>query len=508
MNGLRHDDDDDALLGTAKALPGDRRGALLAAALLLLACVATAPFATVPLAPVPSLVPAYNAAVIVLDVVTAVFLWVLYRDTGEASFLAIACGYVFTPVVILAHALTFPDAFVPGPLIGGEQSTAWLWVVWHGGFPFFVIAYALLARPGGPPGPAAARAGALPFLLTLGAAAGLAAVPVFWGDHLPRLMAGSRYESAATQALLALAWLVHLAGLILLARRTRLKRLIDLWLAVSLLASAIDLMLSALLVTGRYQLGFYAGRVYGLLATAFVLTLLLREAIGLSGRYLRTAAERRAAWRQLRDNEDRLQVLVTELQHRTRNLMAVVRSMADRTLTRSKDLETFRQTFSDRLAALARVQGLLSRLGEGDRVTFDELLRVELAAHGALESPGVRLGGPTGVQLRSNTAQILAMALHELATNASKYGALKQQGAVLNINWALDEGDAPRLRIDWHESGVTMPAADAVPDGGQGRELIERALPYQLKARTRYVLSPDGVQCSIDLPVPMGAFEA
>lgn len=207
---------------------------------------------------------------------------------------------------------------------------------------------------------------------------------------------------------------------------------------------------------------------------------------------------------ELRSLQERQGVLVDELQHRTRNLMGVVRSMADKTARGSADMVDFRARYRDRLESLARVQGLLSRLNQGDRVTFDELIRNELSALDG-EAERVTLQGPAGVRLRSSTVQTLAMALHELATNAVKYGALGQPDARLAITWSLEpdgEGGEPWLRIDWRESGVRMPAAEPGPTGsGQGRELIERALPYQLSARTSYVLGPDGVRCVISMPV-------
>ena len=208
----------------------------------------------------------------------------------------------------------------------------------------------------------------------------------------------------------------------------------------------------------------------------------------------------------LRDLRERQGVLVAELQHRTRNLIGVVRQMAQKTARGSADLDDFRERFRERLDALARVQGLLSRLNEHDRVTFDELIRTELAAHGAEAGPDERvmLDGPAGVRLRSTTVQTLAMALHELATNAVKYGALGQPEARLAINWhmAEEEGDQPWLHVDWRETGVSMPTAmETAQGGGQGRELIERALPYQLAARTTYRLEPDGVHCTIAMPV-------
>jgi two-component sensor histidine kinase len=101
--------------------------------------------------------------------------------------------------------------------------------------------------------------------------------------------------------------------------------------------------------------------------------------------------------------------------------------------------------------------------------------------------------------------QTLARALHELATNAVKYGALGKPQAHLAIRWRMEppnERGRPRLHIDWRESGVVMPAAATHPEGtGHGRELIEQALPYQLDAETTFELGPDGLHCTILLPV-------
>ncbi len=208
----------------------------------------------------------------------------------------------------------------------------------------------------------------------------------------------------------------------------------------------------------------------------------------------------------LRELQERQKVLVGELQHRTRNVIGIVRSIAEKTVRESADLADFRARFTDRLDSLARVQGLLSRLNEHDRVSFDELIEAELSAMDAA-GERVTLVGPVGVRLRSSTVQTLAMALHELATNAVKYGALGQAsaGARLAITWSLEPigpRDQPWLHVDWRESGVQM-ASDGAPPrgGGHGRELIERALPYQLGAKTSYSLGPDGVHCTISMPV-------
>src|SRR5579872_30628 len=215
--------------------------------------------------------------------------------------------------------------------------------------------------------------------------------------------------------------------------------------------------------------------------------------------------ETKRAVEALRDSEERLHVLVGELQHRTRNLIGVIRALADRTLRSSGALEDFKSKFQERLAALGRVQGLLSRVKDNERVTFDELLASELAAQtsGGGDRGRVVLDGPKGVRLRTGTVQTFALALHELTTNAVKYGAFKQPHGRLKVSWRceLGKGGKPWLHVDWKESGVVMPAERRAQGGGQGRELIEQALPYQFGALTRFALEEDGVRCTIALPM-------
>jgi PAS domain S-box-containing protein len=216
--------------------------------------------------------------------------------------------------------------------------------------------------------------------------------------------------------------------------------------------------------------------------------------------------------------QERQAVLVGELQHRTRNLMAVVQSVTLRTIRGSRSLDEFRRNIDARMQALARVQGVLSRRDMGARVTFDTLLREELSAHVALDAKGkgtqVSIAGPSGIPLQSSLVQTFALAIHELATNAVKYGALSTPDGHLAVRWEelRRDGEPPRMRVDWRENGVAnMPDPAAPPrGGGYGRELIERALPYQLGARTRYRFLPDGVHCTIEVDIPdsEGAAEA
>ncbi len=204
----------------------------------------------------------------------------------------------------------------------------------------------------------------------------------------------------------------------------------------------------------------------------------------------------------LREREDRLSVMVAELQHRTRNLISVVGAIADDTIRTSSTFSDFKVNYHDRLDVLGRAQGLLFRRRDGGRVTFDELLDSELAAQSVRREGGgrVTLDGPHGVPLRSGTVQTLAMVIHELTANAVKHGALKQPNGHLTVRWRLEtsaESGKPWLHLDWKESGVAMPGEASA---GRGRELIERALPYQFGARTNFALEADGAHCTISLP--------
>jgi PAS domain S-box-containing protein len=210
----------------------------------------------------------------------------------------------------------------------------------------------------------------------------------------------------------------------------------------------------------------------------------------------------------LRGLKDRQQMLLAELQHRTRNLLAVVQSVASQTLRKSPSLAFFKPVFEDRLRALSRVQTLLARADQGD-VELAEVVRGELAAHGE-EVAGedrVEVSGPR-VVLRATPAQAIGLAVHELATNALKYGALAQPRGRLSIVWRIvGQGGSREVEVQWRESGVSMPSRAAKPRAGYGTELIERALPYQLGARTRLEFTADGVHCLIAVALEGGGTE-
>ena len=188
--------------------------------------------------------------------------------------------------------------------------------------------------------------------------------------------------------------------------------------------------------------------------------------------------------------------MVAELQHRSRNLLGVVASVAGKTLANGGSVEDFQL----RLKALSRAQALLSEFGS-DTVEVGALVRAELEAHTGGESSKITLSGPK-VHLTASQVQNYALALHELATNAVKYGALKSPEGALAVDWALDHDPQGRRRLvlTWVETGVEI-SPNAANRRGYGRELIEKALSYALRAKTEYLIEDGGVRCRIDLPL-------
>jgi PAS domain S-box-containing protein len=200
-------------------------------------------------------------------------------------------------------------------------------------------------------------------------------------------------------------------------------------------------------------------------------------------------------------NAARLRLLVAELQHRVRNMLTVVRSVFSRTVETGGSIDEIADHFKGRLDALARTQVIVTKTSSG-LVDLENLVRDELLSVGASDGPTLSIDGPD-VTLPPKTAESIGLALHELTTNAVKYGALKTPGATLDIRWSVNVGraGAPRLDLLWTERGV--PAVSVNPTReGFGRELIEEALPYRLGAETKLEFRGGGVRCAISVPLP------
>jgi PAS domain S-box-containing protein len=286
------------ILSTAPLDHGDNRRLLTAVGLSLLIFLAAMPFARVPLPQIWAFMPIYQSALTISDAITALLLFTQFTIDRSRALLVLACGYLFTAAMAVVHLVTFPGVFSPTGLLGaGPQTTAWLYMFWHGAFPLTVTAYALLKdRNGAMPDPSrrprhlCVAAGAAAALATAGA---LALAATLGSALLPDIMQGNGYTRVMIVVVSAV-WSASLLTLVALwIRRPHTK--LDMWLIVVMCAWFFDMALSAVFNAGRFDLGFYVGRIYGLLAATVVLVGLLLHMGALQARLARMLEAGQAA---------------------------------------------------------------------------------------------------------------------------------------------------------------------------------------------------------------------
>jgi len=190
-------------------------------------------------------------------------------------------------------------------------------------------------------------------------------------------------------------------------------------------------------------------------------------------------------------------LLLGELDHRVKNILAIVSSVVIQTLKNAGSPEDFAASMEGRIKALSRAHSALTQAGV-DQARLDTLVTTELAPY---ERAGARmtLSGPD-VALTPRASLALAMAIHELTTNAVKYGSLSSHEGFLSVTWEGIGGAAgPTLRISWVESGG--PTIKPPSTRGFGTTLIERSLAYELDATVTQSFEPSGLRCAIELPL-------
>jgi two-component sensor histidine kinase len=196
--------------------------------------------------------------------------------------------------------------------------------------------------------------------------------------------------------------------------------------------------------------------------------------------------------------EEQRKLLLDELNHRVKNTLATVQSIAAQTLRVTPEPRAFRAAFEARLMALSGVHNLLTD-GNWEGARLEDVLRAELAPHGG---DRFRLDGPP-VRLTAQEALTFALVTHELATNAAKYGALSSPDGRVSIDWsAPPDGDRRRLVLDWRENGG--PPVSAPSRQGFGSRLIERSIRNDMHGETTMSFDPDGLRCRISIRLGAG----
>jgi PAS domain S-box-containing protein len=196
--------------------------------------------------------------------------------------------------------------------------------------------------------------------------------------------------------------------------------------------------------------------------------------------------------------ESRQKIMVGELQHRVKNILANVVAVVKLMQRPAISLEEFVEALEGRLYSLARTQELLVA-GPGDAAQFHELVRLELLSVGATEGINFNLEGPA-ITISSRAAQVLGMVIHELATNAAKYGALTSDAGNIEIRWSQSpDGGGPEMTLLWRERGVKI--STKLNRRGFGTEMVEESAPYMLGGSASLTMNRDGIEYSLRFPM-------
>jgi two-component sensor histidine kinase len=193
----------------------------------------------------------------------------------------------------------------------------------------------------------------------------------------------------------------------------------------------------------------------------------------------------------------RLRFTVMELHHRTKNLVAIIQSIARQTMRQTVADDNCEVRFAGRLDALGRSLDLLTD-GDWRGARLDELVRQQLAPFGHLDGDRISAQGPP-IGLNPEAARNIGLALHELATNASKYGALSVPEGKVAVRWKITRGSAPsRFIMTWREANG--PTVTAPEHRGFGRQVLQQVAAQALSGKVMHKFLPKGVRWTLDIP--------
>jgi signal transduction histidine kinase len=434
------------------------------------------PFGGMQLGEIHAFVAVYTTAMFVTDTITAILLFAQFSILRSRAILVIASGYLFTAFLIVPYLLAFPGVLAPDGVVGGLQTTAHLYLLWHCGFPLFVIGYALVKDEGAgrryPPaevGPAIARSVAW----TAAAAAVLAYLCIRGIAPLPRIMV-DRSAFVPEWPYVVGAPIVVLCTLALIVLWLRRRSILDLFLMVVLCAYVIEIPPHYYPFPARFSTGWYAVRVTSLISSSIVLTVLLYEITALYGALLVAVLQQR------RERQARIMTgdaVAATVAHEVRQPLTAMVTTADaglRFLDRTipnvdRAMHAFRNIVSDGHRASAVVATIRANFRtEGhDRTVFDvnELIqealvlgRDDLRQHGIVvqSEPSRQLPAITGNRIQ------LQQVLLNLIINAIDAMAARGGSRVLTVRSEPHEAHHVRVSVADTGAGISAEHADRI----------------------------------------------
>jgi signal transduction histidine kinase len=454
-----------------------RRLALAVVLVLLVALFMFAgPLSSIQPGRIGAFVPAYGTAIFVTDLITAVLLFAQFSILRSRALLAIANGYLFTALIVIPWVLTFPEVFAPGGLLGaGLQTTTWLYTLWHAGFPIFVIAYALLkdADPAERLWQSSAGAAIFSSAAVTGVIVCAATFLCTAGhDLLPReSLDPVRFSTVWLYVAGCLALLIVVALILLWIRQ---RSVLDLWLMVVMCAYLIEIYLISFPVPVRYSIGWYAGRVFGLVSGSLVLFVLLYEITLLYAQLLRAVlAQRRERVARLMTGD----AVAATIAHEVRQPLSAMVSNADaglRWLDRSvPDLDeakaAFKDIATDGRRAGAVIESIRAIFKKDDRSTTsldikDLISQALVLARGDLQKHRISVHTEADAQLPQVIGDRvqLQQVLLNLLTNAIDAMAGEDGPRVLSVKSAVHDADAVMVSVADTGAGIRSQDVDRI----------------------------------------------
>lgn len=462
------------LPATVPADAVQKRAAIIAALLVALPFIAIVPYGEVQLPRIDSYIPVVDTVMLINDLIAATLLLAQFSILRSPYLLALAGGFLFTALLVIPHALSFPGAFAPNGLLdSGLQTTPWINEFWFLGLPSAVIAYAILrCRDGAasiPPG--AVRAAVFAMILSVVAVAcALVWLSTVDESYLPAIMSDRVHPRLAWH----FAPIVILSGVAMVLLWSRRQAALDLWLLVVLEAWMLNAFLFNKFVE-RFSLFWYCGRVFAALASIFVLLFLLSETMLLYGRLARSHME---VERERNNKLLNVEAITAAISHEIKQPLTAIAANGGAALAMlgkaPPDLRELKASLrdivedSDRISgALGGIRSLVRRVDqEQGPVDVNELvldvlqsLRSELTDHDISVCPELAAGLPS---IRGNRHQLQQVILNVIHNSIEAMDATMDRNRVLEVRTAMRGEDAVVLAVRDSGPGIKAEHLDGI----------------------------------------------
>ena len=294
---------------------------------LLIGLLAVAPFGSVQLSRYDSFVPTVEGMIFVTDVATAALLFSQYFNIGFRGLLILADGYLFSGLIVIPHAFSYPGAFAPGGLfVSGLQTTPWLYILWHFGFSAAAGGYACFKDEPQKKTVLRSNPSAVIFWNAAGVilmVCALTGIAISDERLLPRLVADQIHFAPMANYVTAITLATSLLAFALLWIRSR--SVLDLWLLVAIFATVAEQTIVSLFITSRFSLGFYSSRVFSVVVSTIVLVALLSETVSI---YARLARANRTLQRERDSKLMNLEAAIAAIAHEVRQPLTGIATKA------------------------------------------------------------------------------------------------------------------------------------------------------------------------------------